>query len=69
MSGHTPVPWEVRPMVGIHSGKVTGYTVERIHSPYTQEARAEVLRVDGVNIWKSEKEAYAAIAKATGDAA
>lgn len=43
--------------------------VERVYNPYTESARAETLKVDGRNIWRTEAAARAAIAKATGVAA
>lgn len=64
MNKQTP-PWEIRTMVGFHSGRVTGYTVERIHNPYTRDARAETL--DRGRVYPTEEQARAAIAKASGE--
>lgn len=70
MNMHLPEPpWEIRPLVGLLSGKTTGFMVERIHNPFTQDAKVETLKVDGCNLWSTKNAAQAAIAKATGRAA
>lgn len=66
MNKQTP-PWEIRTLVGLNSGRITGYTVERIHNPCTRDARAETL--DRGRVYRTEAQARAAIAKATGEAA
>lgn len=58
--------WKIAPMVGFRSGRVTGYTVERIHHPYTRFARAEAL--ERGRVFSTHAEAQAAIARATGQA-
>ena len=70
MNTHAPMPaWEIKPIKSIYTGKVTGYMIGRIHAPYTSEAKEEVLRLGGVNFWRSEAAALAAIVKATEVAA
>lgn len=57
--------WEIRRMVGFYSNRPTGYTVERIHNPYTEKAKVEFLEPG--RIFRTEADARAAIAKATGE--
>lgn len=59
---NTNPPWEIRTLAGLHSGRITGYTVERIHSPRTPQARAETL--ERGRIYRTKADAVAAIAKA-----
>ncbi len=66
MTTPTVTDWKISPMVGFRSGRVTGYTVERIHHPYTRFARAESL--ENGRIFPTHTEARAALARATGQA-
>lgn len=59
----TTPPWEIRTLAGLHSGRVTGYTVERIHNPRTPQARAETL--ERGRVYRTKADAIEAIAKAT----
>ena len=63
MTAPTVTDWTIRPMVGFRSGRVTGYTVERIHHPYTRFARAEPL--ERGRIFRTHAEAQAALARVT----
>ncbi len=65
MSKQQP-PWEVRVVRGFESGRISGYTVERIHNPGTPDAKAEAL--ERGRVFRTEAEARAAIAKAEGAA-
>lgn len=59
----TTPPWEIRTLVGLQSGRFKGYTVERIHNPYTPQARAETL--ERGRVYRTKDDAIEAIAKAT----
>ena len=65
MSKHTPEPWQVHALHSAFSGRVAGYDVQRIHNPYTQQARIEYL--ERGKVFRTEQQARAAIAKATGE--
>jgi len=58
----TNPPWVIRTLADLRSGRITGYAVERIHNPYTRQARAESL---DRRIYRTHADAAAAIAKAT----
>jgi len=66
MQSLTVTDWKISPTVGFRSGRVIGYTVERIHHPYTRFARAEEL--ENGRIFPTHAAAQAALARATGQA-
>lgn len=53
--------WQIKPLVSFGTNRVAGYSVERVHNPYTEKARIESL---GTSIYHTEAAARAAIAKA-----
>ena len=63
MSANT-TPWEVRTLYAGFTGRIAGYDVQRVHNPYTQQARVEYL--ERGKVFRTEQQARAAIAKATG---
>jgi hypothetical protein len=55
-------PWEIRTQMSLHTGRFVGYTVQRIHNPYTPQARAEIL--ENGRVFETESDAMDAIARA-----
>lgn len=58
--------WMVQPVCTTQSTNPHGFTVYRVFDPYTDKARVEYL--DGARMFKTEWQARAAIAAATGSA-
>ena len=55
-------PWEIRTQMSLHTGRFVGYTVQRIHNPYTPQARAEIM--ENGRVYPTEGDAINAIARA-----
>ena len=66
MSAENVTPWTINKLLGLQRGRPAGFDVSRIHSPGTGKAREEFL--ERGRVFRSEAEARAAIAKATGSA-
>lgn len=67
MRDTTPVTdWLISPLVGFRTGRPSGFSVYRIHAPYTDAARVEPL--ERGRIYRTEADARAAIARATKEA-
>lgn len=62
----TVTDWIIAPMIGFTTGRPVGFSVHRIHAPYTDTARVEHLNKG--RVYRTESDARAAIAEATGDA-
>lgn len=67
MSAAKHTPWQTKELVDFATGRPAGFDVFRVHNPYTDAARVEYLKPK--SRFKTEAEAHAAIAKATGGAA
>ena len=66
MSNELRTDWIIGKLVGLTTGRPAGFDVYRIHNPYTRTARVEPL--NGGRIYRTEADARAAIARATGKA-
>ena len=58
----SPEPWEIRTQMCLNTGRFVGYTVQRIHNPYTPQARAEIM--ENGRVYQTESDALDAIARA-----
>jgi len=68
MSGQQTPEWQVKAMSDFSTGRPCGFTVQRVHNPYTDRAKVEVLRTsDGRNFFRTEAAARDAIAETTGE--
>lgn len=56
-------PWKIRPMLDFSSARPAGFTVERVHNPFTDQARVEILTdsATGRRLWPNRSQAQAAI--------
>ena len=63
MSANT-TPWEVRTVYAGFTTRIAGYDVQRVHNPYTHQARVEYL--ERGKVFRTEQQAREAIAKAEG---